>query len=145
MYPTRLDEKGRLKLPTGFQPFFTALREKTLFVTSFDRKMALIFPMAVWRLNEEVFAKAAESAYMRKLAFNAADFGAESEMDNQGRILFPPELRRGLGLETGTLRIYAHKGKFNVLSDQLYNELRDSASQLNEQDLEQAAAAGLIL
>ena len=46
----------------------------------------------------------------RALAFNAYDLGAESEMDNQGRILFPPELRRELGLESGTLRICAHKG-----------------------------------
>src|ERR1700743_1330531 len=55
MYPTRLDDKGRLKLPAGFQTFFAALREKTLFVTSMDRKVALIYPMAIWRENEKFF------------------------------------------------------------------------------------------
>jgi MraZ protein len=49
MYPARLDDKGRVKLPTSFQQFFGALREKKLFVTSLDRRIAQIYPMVVWR------------------------------------------------------------------------------------------------
>jgi MraZ protein len=146
MYPTRLDDKGRLKLPAGFQTFFAALREKTLFVTSMDRKVALIYPMAIWRENEVVFQNHKEdSKIFRALAFNAYDLGAEAEMDNQGRILFPPELRRELGLETGTLRICSHKGKFEILSEKLYNERKEAAAQLTEDDLTQAEKAGLNL
>lgn len=146
MYPTRLDDKGRLKLPTGFQTFFTALREKALFVTSMDRKLALIFPMAIWRENEKFFEGYKEDPKIaRALAFNAYDLGAESEMDGQGRILFPPELRRELGLESGTLRICAHKGKFEVLNEKLYADRKEAAAQLTEADLEKAESAGLNL
>jgi len=146
MYPTRLDDKGRLKAPVGFQAFFSALREKTLFVTSMDRKVALIYPIAVWRENEKFFETNRDNPRVsRALAFNAYDLGAESEMDNQGRILFPPELRRELGLESGTLRICAHKGKFEVLSEKVYEERKAAAAQLTADDLERAEAAGLNL
>jgi MraZ protein len=146
MYPTRLDDKGRLKLPTGFQTFFAALREKTLFVTSMDRKLALIYPMAIWRENEKFFESYKEDPELaRALAFNAYDLGAEAEMDAQGRILFPPELRRELGLETGTLRICSHKGKFEVLSESIYLARKEAAARLSAADIARAEAAGLNL
>jgi MraZ protein len=144
MYPTRLDDKGRLKLPAGFQTFFSALREQKLFVTSMDRKLALIYPMAVWRENEKFFETYKDDPKVsRALAFNAYDLGAEAEMDGQGRILFPPELRRELGLETGTLRIVAHKGKFEVLSEKLYAERKEAAAGLTGDDLSKIESAGL--
>jgi len=146
MYPTRLDDKGRLKLPAGFQTFFAALREKTLFVTSMDRKVALIYPMAVWRENEKFFESYKDDPRIaRALAFNAYDLGAESEVDAQGRVLLPPELRRELGLENGTLRICAHKGKFEILSEKLYNERKEAAAQLTEADIAKIESAGLNL
>ena len=146
MYPTRLDDKGRLKLPAGFQTFFSALREKTLFVTSVDRKVALIYPMAIWRECEKFFAEYKEDPKIaRSLAFNAYDLGAESEMDGQGRILLPPELRRELSLESGTLRIVAHKNKFEVLSEAEYAKRKAAAAQLTEDDLSKAEQAGFNL
>jgi MraZ protein len=146
MYPTRLDDKGRLKLPAGFQTFFAALREKTLFVTSMDRKVALIYPMAIWRENEKFFETYKDDPRIsRALAFNAYDLGAESDMDGQGRVLFPPELRRELELETGTLRICAHKGKFEVLSEKLYTERKEAAARLTEAEISKAESAGLNL
>jgi MraZ protein len=146
MYPTRLDDKGRLKLPAGFQSYFAALREKALFVTSMDRKVALIYPMAIWRDNEKFFESYKDDPRIsRALAFNAYDLGAESEMDGQGRILFPPELRRELELESGTLRICAHKGKFEVLSEKLYTQRKEAAAQLTEIDFLKAESAGLNL
>jgi MraZ protein len=146
MYPTRLDDKGRLKLPAGFQTFFAALREKTLFVTSMDRELALIYPIAIWRENEKFFETYKDDPRIsRGLAFNAYDLGAESEMDGQGRVLFPPELRRELGLESGTLRICAHKGKFEVLSEKVYAGRKEAAARLTKEDIEKAESAGLNL
>ena len=55
MYPCRLDEKGRLKLPAEFQHFLNVLPEKKLFVTSLDRRIAQIYPMTAWRENEKFF------------------------------------------------------------------------------------------
>src|ERR1700690_1281036 len=121
MYPGRLDDKGRVKLPKVFEHYLAALREKTLFVTSLDRRIAQIYPIAVWRRNEEFFESHREFAKLsNSVAFNAADLGAETAMDNQGRVLFSPELRRELGLEGQGLHLYAHRGRIQVLNDKIY-------------------------
>ena len=87
------------------------LPEKKLFVTSLDRRIAQIYPMEVWRQNEKFFETYRDNPKLaKKVAFNAADLGIEAEMDGQGRITFPPELRRELGMEDQTVRLYAYRG-----------------------------------
>ena len=144
MYPARLDDKGRVKLPTAFQQFFTALREKKLFVTSLDRRIAQIYPMAVWRENEKFFDSYREDPRIaRNIAFNAADLGSESEMDSQGRILFSPELRRELEIENQPVKLFAYRGRIEVLSEKLYEERKREAAQTASDDVAKLEAAGL--
>jgi len=144
MYPARLDDKGRLKLPTSFQQFFSALREKKLFVTSLDRRIAQIYPMAVWRENEKFFDSYREDPRIaRNVAFNAADLGAESEMDAQGRVLFSPELRRELGIENQPVRLFAYRGRIEVLSEKIYEERKKEAGQTASDDVAKLEGAGL--
>ena len=144
MYPGKLDEKGRVKLPSVFQQYLDALREKTLFVTSLDRHIAQIYPIAVWRRNEEFFATKKEHAGLAgKVAFNAADLGAETTMDAQGRVLFSPELRRALNLEGTGLHLYAHNGRIEVLNDEVYEARRKAAMELTADDMATLEAAGL--
>ena len=61
MYPGKLDDRGRVKLPTTFQQYFAAMDEKTLFVTSLDRRIAQIYPISLWRNNEKVFVEYKEN------------------------------------------------------------------------------------
>lgn len=144
MYPGRLDDKGRLKLPVPFQQYFNSLREKSLFVTSLDRRIAQIYPMAVWRENEKLFETFTENpTAVRNLAFNAADLGADAEMDAQGRILFPPELRRELNLENQNVRLFAYRGRIEIYSDEIYQRRKQEASQSPEENVEILERAGL--
>ncbi len=144
MYPARVDDKGRLKLPVGFQDFFKALREKQLFVTSMDRKVALIYPLATWRENEKFFESFRDDPKKaRGAAFNANELGSEAEMDSQGRILLSPELRRELGIEDQPVRIFAHKGKVEILSEKVYQERKREGVELSSDDLEALQRAGL--
>src|SRR2546421_13092585 len=105
MYPARMDDRGRVKLPAAFQKYLESLEEKKLFVTSLDRRIAQIYTMAAWRENEE-FLKTyrGDPKVAKNVAFNAADLGAEAEMDAQRRGLFSPELGRELGVENQTVR-----------------------------------------
>jgi MraZ protein len=144
MYPSRLDDKGRAKMPAAFQQFFNALREKKLFVTSLDRRIAQIYPIAVWRENEKFFENFRDNPRAaRNVAFNAADLGAETEMDAQGRILFSPELRRELEIENAPVRLYAYRGRIEVLSEPIYEERKRQAAEMTASDLEMLEAAGL--
>ena len=145
MYPSRLDDKGRAKMPAAFQQFFAALREKKLFVTSLDRRIAQIYPMAVWRQNEKFFADYREDTKLsRKVAFNAADLGAEAEMDAQGRILFSPELRRALDIENAPVHLFAYRGRIEVLGEKEYEERKREASATAPEDVAKLEAAGLV-
>jgi MraZ protein len=144
MYPGRLDDKGRVKMPAPFQQYLGALREKTLFVTSLDRRIAQIYPMAVWRQNEKLFESYREDPRAaRNVAFNAADLGAETEMDAQGRVLFSPELRRDLAIENQPVRLFAYRGRIEVLSEKIYEERKREAAQTPADDVAKLEAAGL--
>ena len=144
-YPGRLDDKGRLKLPAAFKEFFDSLPENKFFVTSLDRRIAQIYPIAVWRQNEKFFENYRENPRRaRHVAFNANDLGADVEVDSQGRILFNTELRRELDLEKQELHLIGHKGHVQVLSEALYQEMRQQAAKSASEDVDFLEQAGLL-
>jgi DNA-binding transcriptional regulator/RsmH inhibitor MraZ len=100
--------------------------------------------MPAWRQNEKFFEAYRDNPRLAKnVSFNANDLGAESEMDNQGRVLFSPELRRELAIENGQVRLYAYKGRIEVLSEAIYEERRRQAAETATADVEALEAAGL--
>ncbi len=123
MYPGRLDDKGRLKLPAVLQKYFDSLPEKKVFVTSLDRRTAAIYPIAAWRATEQFFdnyhknPKAAKAVF-----FTATKLGSEVEPDSQGRVLFNSDLRKVLKLEGTELHMYAYRGHVEVMTDEIYLE-----------------------
>jgi MraZ protein len=143
-YPARVDDKGRLKLPVGFQQFIAGLREKKLFCTSLDRRIGQIYPIAIWRENKKFFNEFREDPKAAaRMSFNAQDLGADSEMDNQGRILLPPEMRRELGIENQSVHVYSYKNRIQILSEAVYLELKRAATATAEEDQEKLERAGL--
>ena len=130
MFPAHVDEKGRAKLPVPIQRYFGALTEKKLFVTSTNRSTAQVYPIAAWKENEKFLddyrddPEAAENT-----TFSANEFGVETEMDGQGRILMPPELRRHLGIENQQVRVYFHRGHLEILSEKTFEARRQKADE----------------
>jgi len=144
-YPGRLDDKGRLKLPAAFKEFFDSLPENKFFVTSLDRRIAQIYPIAVWRQNEKFFETYRDNPRKsRNTAFNANDLGADAEVDSQGRILFNTELRRELDLENQELHLIGRKGHVEVFTEALYQEQRQQAAKSATEDVEFLEQAGLL-
>lgn len=145
MYPARVDERGRLKLPAQFQNFLAGLTDKTLFVTSLDRRIARIYPMSLWHQNEKFFQNYSDNPRLAKaIWFNANDLGSEAEMDNQGRVLLSPELRRALGVENSPVRVQGSpKGHIEVLSEAEYQRQLEvaMAESVNVDELERAGLA----
>jgi MraZ protein len=144
MYPGRLDDRGRVKMPANFLQYFGALGETRFFVTSLDRRIAQIYTIPAWRETEKWMANfRADAKAARNVAFNAADLGAEADLDNQGRILFSTELRRELGIENQPVRLYAYRGHIEILSDKIYQERRSEASANPVDDVTKLDEAGL--
>ena len=144
MYPCRIDDKGRLKLPAEFQHFLNVLPEKKLFVTSLDRRIAQIYPMAAWRENEKFFENYRDNPQVaHDVAFNANDLGADAEMDSQGRILLNTSLRKELDLQNQELHVYAYRGHIKVLTEGIYQERRQRASKASTENVDLLERAGL--
>jgi MraZ protein len=144
MYPGRLDDKGRLKVPAVLQKYFESLPEKKLFVTSLDRRTAAIYPIAAWRTTEEFFDNYHENPQAAKVVhFTANKLGSEVEPDSQGRILFNSDLRRVLKLEGTELYLYAYRGHIEVMTDAIYQELDQTSEVEAVGSLETLQKAGL--
>jgi len=144
MYDCRLDDKGRLKLPAQFQRYINSLTEKGLFVTSLDRRIAQIYPIAVWRENERFFETFRDNPQVAQdVVFNANDLGADADMDSQGRVLFNTALRKQLDLENQELHLYTYRGHIKVLTHAIYEERRQRASKAATENVELLERAGL--
>jgi len=128
MYPARVDDKGRLKVPKSFEQYFGALPEKKLFVTSLDRRIGRIYPISAWMKTADFILNfGAEPETAERVWFVAQDLGADSEMDGQGRILLPPELRRELMIEDQPVRLCAAYEHVEILSEAIYQERRQQS------------------
>src|SRR5712691_11802743 len=96
----RVDDKGRLKLPSEFLEYLKKLGVDKVFITTMDLELARIYPISVWKSNENLFANAGDLAEMAEdVAYIAKYYGGDSEIDPQGRVLIPVELRKALDLE----------------------------------------------
>jgi MraZ protein len=123
-----MDDRGRVKLPTAFQEYLASLENKKLYVTSLDRRIARIYPIQLWRETKKKLEDETENAdAAENLYFNALDLGSEAEMDNQGRVLFSPELRRELAMEDQPVRVYGFAGMIEVLNGTIYDKRKEKA------------------
>ncbi len=113
----RVDDKGRLKLPAEFLEYLKKLDVDKVFITTMDLQLARIYPISVWKSNETLFANAGDLAEQAEdVAYIAKYYGGDSEIDAQGRVLVPTELRRKLALEAQPVWLDCYHGRINVAS-----------------------------
>lgn len=107
--PAKIDDKGRLKLPTGFRRYLEERWGNELFVTSVAGDSALLYPLPVW---EEIEARLAaipstdrtKARFLERVSY----FGQQGRLDAQGRIVLPPILRQSAGLIDEEAVVSAH-------------------------------------
>ena len=92
--PARMDEKGRLKVPTVFRDQIAEAFGPELFVTSLHGRELLLYPLATWRALEERLAALpeihrAKTKFLERVNY----YGQDAALDNQGRVLIPQILR----------------------------------------------------
>lgn len=93
-HPTRVDEKGRLKLPAEFKRRIDEQYSAQFFITSKDGKVAEIYPMAEWEKIEQKLALIPNMNPAKKKFLDRVNYyGQAVEMDAQGRVLLPQILR----------------------------------------------------
>ena len=130
IFQARVDVKGRLKLPAAFKEYVGSFGEKRVFITSLDFRTARIYPISVWKSNEKFFEEFTdEPEAAEDIAFIANDMGADCDMDEQGRVLIPQELRKQLAIEDQPVWLESFQGLVNIYGKAIYEERKKRAAE----------------
>jgi DNA-binding transcriptional regulator/RsmH inhibitor MraZ len=139
-----MDDRGRVKLPVVFQKYLEQFEYKRLYVTSLDKRIAQVYPFPLWKQAKKFMESyPGDAKVAKRMAFNAADLGAVTEMDAQARVLFSPELRRALKMEEQPVHMYAYRGHIKVFTQAVYEEDQAIAGATPVEDMELLEQAGI--
>ena len=117
--PARIDDKGRLKVPTMFRGVIHDQPGPDVFVTSLTGECVRIYPMQVWLEIEQKLSQIPANHPARlKFLDRVNYYGQASELDAQGRIVVPQLLRDSASI-VGDVRVF---GKIDYL--EVWNEER---------------------
>lgn len=144
LWPTKVDDKGRMKVPAEFIWYLAGLQAKQLFVTSLDRTTAKVYTISAWNTNVSLLQSAGDKkSWGKDLLFLANELGEDTELDGQGRILLPTNLRRLLGLENSQVWLEAYDGVINVYSQAVFEARQKAAMENLAEKLEYMENLGL--
>jgi MraZ protein len=98
-YSAKIDDKGRLKVPTAFRALVQEQHGSSLYVTSLTGDSVQIYPMPIWQEIEAKLAKVPSTHPSRvKFVDRVNYYGQVAEFDSQGRVLIHPRLRESAGM-----------------------------------------------
>jgi MraZ protein len=93
-HPTRVDEKGRLKVPAEFKRVIDEKYGTQFFITSLDGKVAQVYPFEEWeRIEQKLAGLSTFNPTKKKFLDRVNYYGQMVEMDGQGRLLIPQLVR----------------------------------------------------
>src|ERR1700733_5616867 len=93
-HPTRVDEKGRLKLPAEFKRLVDERYGTQFYITSKDGRRAEIYPLSEWQKIEEKVAQIPSMNPARKKFLDRVNYyGQMQERDVPGGRRVPQILR----------------------------------------------------
>jgi MraZ protein len=134
-----IDDKGRVAIPARFRE---DLGEGLVLTRGFDQCLQA-FPRPVWQtVSQRVSALSmgsADARALRRLLFAGA---AEVEIDRQGRILIPQNLREYAGLAEQVV-ITGMDTYFELWSTERWNGVLDQIGESGSSIAEQLAALGI--
>jgi MraZ protein len=128
-----------------FVDYLAQLGEKKVFVTSLDLHSIRIYPISVWRENEKFFESYTKDPRAAEdILFLAYSYGADCELDGEGRLLLlPQELRKKLNAENQPVHLYCYKGRINVFTSEVHQERHSRATDGREDKLSKLEGDGL--
>jgi len=115
-HPTRVDEKGRLKIPAEFKRVIDEKYAQKFYITSQDGNIAQVYPFEEWeRIEQKLAALSTFNPTKKKFLTRTNYYGQVVEMDGQGRLLIPQILREAAQI----------RGEVAVLGNLTYLEVRN--------------------
>lgn len=119
---TRIDEKGRLKVPTIFRGVIQDQQGPDVFVTSVTGESVRIYPMAVWlEIERKLTLMPANHPARLKFLDRVNYFGQAGELDGQGRVVIPAQLRERAAI-VGDVRVFGRIDYLEVWNEERFTE-----------------------
>lgn len=138
--PAKIDEKGRLKVPTQFREELDGGR---CFVTSLEGDCVQLYPFKEWlRIEKRLATIPSTHPAKQKFMDRVNYFGQEAQLDNQGRILIHPLLRDAASMN-GEVAVLGKHSYLEVWNDKHFVERKLKGSTLTKEDFEALASFGI--
>ena len=139
-HPTRVDEKGRLKIPADYKREVDERYGSQFFITSLDGERAQVWPMPEWQKMEEKIL-AMTSPARKKVLDRTSYYGQVAEMDAQGRVLIPQVLRES-AKAIGDVVVIGALDHLEVTNHEMFRGKLE-AEPLSDTELAEASQVGL--
>jgi MraZ protein len=141
-HPTRVDEKGRLKVPAEFKRTIDEKYGQQFYITSRDGSIAEIYPFEEWKKIEEKLATVSNFNPAKKKFLDRVNYyGQMVEMDSQGRVLIPQILRESAEVK-GDVLVFGNLTFLEVRNAEAFRKHLE-ANPLTEEDEKTLADLGI--
>ena len=136
-YNHSVDAKGRIIMPTKYRE---ELGETFVITRGFDESL-YVFPMAEWEaFSAKIISLSLANKNARKLNRHFIGGAVDCQIDKQGRVLIPQQLREFAKLD-GEVTISGAGNKLEITATQSWNSFQEEldadavADALNEEDI----------
>lgn len=140
--PAKIDDKGRLKVPTSFRRLLEERYGREVFITSVIGDSVQVYPLQVWEEFEQRLAKLPSTDLTkRKYLERVAYFGQQAQLDSQGRVVVPQLLRESADM-TGEVVVAGRLDHLEVWNhERLLSKFRDQP--FTDEDFEYLSERGI--
>jgi MraZ protein len=140
--PAKIDDKGRLKVPTEFRRTLEEDFGPEVFITSVQGESATLYPLPVWEELERKLAEAPSSKRgVRRFLDRVNYFGQQLRLDGQGRVVVPQILRERAEI-VGEVVVSGRLNKLEVWNHGRFNQKLE-AEPFEEEDFEDLEELGI--
>ncbi|PYQ14785.1 MAG: division/cell wall cluster transcriptional repressor MraZ [Acidobacteria bacterium] len=140
--PARIDEKGRLKIPTTFRNYIEQQYGSDVFITSISGEFVRIYPMAVWlEIEKKVAAVSSMNPTIMRFLNRVNYYGSVGSLDAQGRVVIQPLLRKAAEV-TGEVAVLGNQRYLDVWNREKF-EAKMGAEPVTEEDQRVLAGLGI--
>jgi len=116
----RIDDKGRLKVPTVFRGVIQDMHGPDVFVTSLTGECVRIYPFPTWlEIERKLLQMPGNHPSRLKFLDRVNYYGQSSELDGQGRVVIPPHLRDSAAI-VGDVRVFGRIDYLEVWNDERF-------------------------
>jgi MraZ protein len=140
--PAKVDDKGRIKVPTLFRKHIEEKFGRDFFVTSLNGEFVRVYPMPVWmEIEKKLDSFPSMNPSIMRFRNLVSYYGQEASMDDQGRLLIHPLLRRTSGVD-GEVAVLGNQNWLDIWNREKL-EAALAAQPLTEEDRQVLASLGI--